>query len=72
MDRLGDNSACPVCKRSTPTKRTWHPAYHHVCGNCDVLFNTFDSGMELATNTNESQQRPDHGIDSITPDDSDR
>ncbi len=71
MDRFGDDSACPVCKRSTPTKRTWHPTYHHVCGSCGVLFNTFDSGVELATNTTHSQQRLKHDVDTIAPSDSD-
>lgn len=70
MDRFENDSACPVCKRSTPTKRTWHPTYHYVCGSCDVLFNAFDSGMELATNTHDSHQRPERDVDTIATRDS--
>lgn len=72
MDRSSGDSACPVCKRSTPTKRTWHPAYNHVCGSCGVLFNTFDTEMTLATYDHESQQRSDRGVNSVAPSDSDR
>ncbi|WP_330630276.1 hypothetical protein [Halocatena halophila] len=49
-----DDPVCPVCKRSTPTQRTWHPAYNHLCSACGVLFNGDDTEMTLATYTLES------------------